>query len=109
MPPEVLRSWLEERSQALLRHGIDTKGPNWRAHVNQLKREAKRVVLPALASRWHELLDAGHGSCVLRDPELAKIVSESLDHFDGTRYMLLDFVVMPNQVHLLAVFPNEMS
>ncbi|TWU26549.1 hypothetical protein Pla52o_04020 [Novipirellula galeiformis] len=27
-------------------------------------------------------------------------------HFDGERYALGDFVVMPNHVHLLAAFPD---
>jgi len=41
---------------------------------------------------------------VLRRPELAKIVADSLLHFDGDRYRMGDFVVMPNHVHLMAVF-----
>jgi putative transposase len=38
---------------------------------------------------------------VLREPSLAAIVADSLQHFDGERYHLGDFVVMPNHVHLL--------
>ena len=30
-------------------------------------------------------------------------------HFDGDRYRMGDFVVMPNHVHLLAAFPNPDS
>ncbi|HEX5444385.1 MAG TPA: transposase, partial [Pirellulales bacterium] len=41
------------------------------------------------------------------DAECATIVSKSLRHFDGQRYVLLDFVIMPNHVHLLAAFPGE--
>jgi type I restriction enzyme R subunit len=44
---------------------------------------------------------------VLRRPELAGLVAKSLRHFDGERYLMLDFVVMPNHVHLLAAFPDE--
>jgi type I restriction enzyme R subunit len=33
-------------------------------------------------------------------------VADSLRRFDGQRYRLGDFVVMPNHVHLLAVFPT---
>ena len=58
-------------------------------------------------TKWHEHLDAGHGACVLRQPELAKIVHDSLLHFDGDRYEMLDFVIMPNHVHLLACFPYK--
>ena len=46
-------------------------------------------------------LDAGHGECLLRQPEIAALVQENLLHFDGTRYRLLAWVVMPNHVHAL--------
>ena len=36
-----------------------------------------------------------HRACVLRTPALAEIVARSLYHFDGERYLLLDFVIMP--------------
>ncbi|HEX3313248.1 MAG TPA: transposase [Gemmataceae bacterium] len=45
-----------------------------------------------------------HTACALKQPNLAKIVGESLLHFDGDRYVMPDFVVMPNHVHLLAQF-----
>jgi leucyl-tRNA synthetase/REP element-mobilizing transposase RayT len=48
--------------------------------------------------RW---LDAGTGDCVLRDPAVAKIVANALMHFDGERYSMDSFVVMPNHVHAL--------
>src|SRR5262249_17483723 len=35
------------------------------------------------------------------------LVATSLHHFDGERYVLLDFVVMPNHVHILVSFPDE--
>lgn len=47
------------------------------------------------------LLDQGHGSCVLRDPRAARIVIDCLQHFDGARYDLLSWCVMPNHVHVL--------
>lgn len=46
-------------------------------------------------------LDAGHGECHLRRPEIAGLVQENLLHFDGERYRLLAWVVMPNHVHVL--------
>jgi REP element-mobilizing transposase RayT len=51
-------------------------------------------------------LDSGPGRCLLRRPERAEIVANSLLHFDGERYRMGDFVVMPNHVHLLAAFPS---
>jgi REP-associated tyrosine transposase len=43
----------------------------------------------------------------LARPELSYIVAQSLLHFDGERYDLTDFVVMPNHVHLLVAFRGE--
>ena len=50
---------------------------------------------------YEAYLDAGHGSCVLREPVCANIVQDALLHFDGDRYRLLAWVVMPNHVHVL--------
>lgn len=48
-------------------------------------------------------LDAGYGSCVLRQMECAKIVDEALRHFDHQRLALISSVVMPNHVHALLI------
>ena len=50
---------------------------------------------------WHSYLDKGQGECLLRNPALAAIVAESIDKFDGERYDLDSYVVMPNHVHVL--------
>ncbi len=56
-------------------------------------------------SRCREMyLDTCHGRCLLRRPELARIVADSLLHFDQRRYRMGDFIVMPNHAHLLAAF-----
>jgi putative transposase len=47
------------------------------------------------------LMDAGYGSCDLQRPEIAKMVQDTLLHFDGDRYRLLAWAVMPNHVHTL--------
>jgi REP element-mobilizing transposase RayT len=47
-------------------------------------------------------IDSGYGSCVLRQPVVAEMVEQTLLRFDGKRYVLLAWVVMPNHVH--AVF-----
>ena len=51
--------------------------------------------------RIHEFLDNGYGSCFLRDERLAGIVENALFHFDGQRYALHAWCVMPNHVHTL--------
>jgi REP element-mobilizing transposase RayT len=51
--------------------------------------------------RLEALLDAGHGACYLRDARIATVVERALLHFDGSRYRLIAWVVMPNHVHVL--------
>ena len=46
-------------------------------------------------------LDRGHGDCWLGQPRIARIAVEALRFFDGERYRLDAFVIMPNHVHVL--------
>ena len=48
-----------------------------------------------------EWLDKGHGSCLLQESSAAEVVAGALKYFEGTRYLLDAFVVMPNHVHAL--------
>jgi REP element-mobilizing transposase RayT len=44
-------------------------------------------------------LDARHGKCWLKRPEVASVVAGAIKHFEGARYHLHAWVVMPNHVH----------
>ena len=46
-------------------------------------------------------LDLGHGVCHLRDPRIAELTADALKHFDGLRYRLIAWCVMPNHIHVL--------
>ena len=46
-------------------------------------------------------LDLGYGSCVLRQARAAAAVEEVLLRFDGERYKMMAWVIMPNHVHVL--------
>ena len=48
-----------------------------------------------------EWLDQGEGSCSLRDVSCSAIVADAIRHFEGERYTVASFVVMPNHVHVL--------
>ena len=52
-------------------------------------------------SQIEAYLDAGHGECHLRQSQIAALVQENLLHFDGDRYRLLAWAIMPNHVHAL--------
>jgi REP element-mobilizing transposase RayT len=85
--------------------------------VAKLKHERQVILEQARAAKspltWHEeeqllawycdkveaLLDAGHGACWLSKPEIAEVVAGAVKYFDGQRYELCAWVVMPNHVH----------
>jgi putative transposase len=51
--------------------------------------------------RIDHLTDAGYGSCVLGNTNVAHVVEQGLFIGDGTKYRLLAWVIMPNHVHVL--------
>ena len=51
--------------------------------------------------RIEAALDQGIGKCWLGHSPIARIVAEALAHFDGHRYQLHAWVIMPNHVHVL--------
>ena len=53
---------------------------------------------PETLARSSEPLD-DHGSLILKRPEIAEIVEGALGYFQGERYGLHAWVVMPNHVH----------
>jgi type I restriction enzyme R subunit len=100
VPQALLRSWYSRRDNWLRQHGIDPATANWKSclrHGPDLEREFNAV----FTREFMEYLDRSYGECVLRRECLAEIVANSLRHFDGERYLMGDFVVMPNHVHLL--------
>ncbi len=109
MPRDVVTQFHADRRQWLRTHRIDPNHPDWRESIRSLALSLQHEFYRTFSDRWNDQLDAAHGSCVLRDPELSKLVANSLLHFDGDRYEMLDFVVMPNHVHLLAAFPDDDS
>ncbi|MGH9783416.1 MAG: transposase [Terriglobia bacterium] len=46
-------------------------------------------------------LDSGAGACYLARPEIAELVAGALLHFNGKRYRLEAWCVMPNHVHVV--------
>jgi putative transposase len=48
-----------------------------------------------------ERLDAGVGACWLGRADIAALVQDALLHFDGSRYRLLAWCLMPNHAHTI--------
>ena len=83
------RQWKDERTAWLKLHPQPWDWKTAREYMRKFEEEREH---------W---LDQGHGSCLLREPQAAAIVAESLDHFDQQRYVIDSYVVMPNHVHVL--------
>lgn len=54
----------------------------------------------ALFEKLDELLDSHQGSQLLREEAAARIVANSFEFFDGERYELIGWVIMPTHVHV---------
>lgn len=54
-------------------------------------------------------LDGGLGACHMKDFRVAKIVTDAVQHFDGERYQLLAWCVMPNHVHAVLSLAEKES
>ena len=53
------------------------------------------------SARIQRYLDTGIGCCHLRNPAVAALVARSLLHFNGIRYRLFAWCLMPNHVHVV--------
>jgi REP element-mobilizing transposase RayT len=61
----------------------------------------QRMLDAALIEACERFLDQHNGECLLRDRRAAQIVADSLMFFDGVRYQLHAWCVMPNHVHIV--------
>jgi len=52
-------------------------------------------------SRLDHWLDSSYGECVLKNPQIRKIVFDGLMFFNNVKYRIYSFVIMPNHVHVL--------
>ncbi len=53
------------------------------------------------ADKIETFLDSGYGECWIKRDDIGKLVADALCHFDGKRYKLHAWVVMPNHVHVV--------
>src|SRR5262245_54153700 len=58
-----------------------------------------------IATKVEALRDAGRGACWLSKPEVAELIANAVRFFEGQRYELRAWVIMPNHVHAV-VWPT---
>ena len=71
------------------------------AHPQPWDEITEAIFHAQFSDKLDEYLDAGHGSCALRDPHVAQIVADRFHHFNEQRYRLLSYIIMPNHAHVL--------
>ena len=69
-----------------------------RDELTQLSSDEKDT---ARRKRIEAELDTGGGTCRLKDARIACLVRDALSYFDGERYRLHAWVIMPNHLHVL--------
>jgi len=89
VPAVKLKQWEHELKTWLEKH------PEPHSEADRLEYHQQ------FSERFQQWLDAGEGECVLENPEVSVIVENALRHFDGERYVLGHYVIMPNHVHVL--------
>jgi REP element-mobilizing transposase RayT len=89
LPQEKLKQWQLEKERWL------------HDHPEPCDEKSKREFYEKFPERLQHWLDHGYGECVLKEQDCKKIVEGALRHFDGQRYDLDEFVIMPNHVHVL--------
>ena len=94
---EVIQAITFRLADALPRKVID----GWRRELERCGTPEGGQAEQELRERIARFEDAGHGDCVLRDPSCAEMVQDALLFFDGDRYRLLEWCVMPNHVHVV--------
>ena len=91
LPANVVARYRKER-EALLNATTQTG-------ANPVDLEARFRAL--FSQRIESVLDHGLGACSLARGDLAAFAAETLQRFNGTRYILHAWCVMPNHVHVI--------
>ena len=100
IPSDVLESYRRDRAQLENDLACAKLFPDPTASQHQLADLTNKLAL-LYESSIGAALDAGTGPCHLRDERVATLVLDALRHFDGQRYRLLAWCIMPNHVHLI--------
>jgi REP element-mobilizing transposase RayT len=101
VPVVIARQWQQRRQAWLASHNLASA-----QELDRLPEKKRHEYHREFTARFHELLDAGHGLCVLRQSGCADILTAKLHAGHGREYWLDSWVIMPNHLHAL-VEPAE--
>lgn len=105
VPREVVDGWKETLSflGSLTSSQREQREPR-RHSFSTYKTEADRLL--ALLDKYE---DAGYGSCVLKNDNVAKIVHDAIFFYHGKKYNVISWCIMPNHVHVLIEVMKNIS
>jgi REP element-mobilizing transposase RayT len=92
LPKSVVEAWIAEREDI-----VHTAGQMNRP----LSEDEERRLQCLFSEKVDKCMDTGHGACWMKEEKVARIVADALRRFDGERYRLIAWCVMPNHVHLV--------
>ncbi len=96
LPSQVLDEWRALRDGWLSAHGLTSS-----QQLDQLPEDQRHAYHREFTARFHELLDAGHGECILANPSHATMLVSKLTAGHEREYNLDTWVIMPNHFHAL--------
>lgn len=103
VPKEVVEGWKETLSLLGGSQTSSLREPR-RHSFSTYKTEADRLL--ALLDKYE---DAGYGSCVLKNDNVAKIVHDAIFFYHGKKYNVISWCIMPNHVHVLIEVMKNIS
>jgi hypothetical protein len=98
LPNQILKSFEFESNEIV----YEAQRQQRRLSQSEIKR-----INELHSEKIENYLDSGAGNCWLKNPLVAEVVVAALKYFDGIRYVLHAWCVMPNHVH--EVFSPEGS
>ena len=92
LPQEVLQGWLEERERLIKRA---------KKKSIALPKADEKNLQKLFSEKIEKCLDSGIGECWLKRDDVAQLVANAMMEFDGERYDLIAWCIMPNHVHVI--------
>ena len=92
IPQARLRQWINERKTLL----ENAKIANRILSIDEVNR-----LQYLYGEHVEKYLDAGYGSCLLRQEAAAQIVKDSLEYYNKQKYLLHAWCIMPNHLHVI--------
>jgi 1-hydroxy-2-methyl-2-(E)-butenyl 4-diphosphate synthase len=100
IPKSALEAYTQRKEILLTKLQKHESTASSRSHLPELL-----TIRSEINSLYQELIDnsenASYGECHLAKEQIANLVESALKHFDGSRYELIAWSVMPNHVHAI--------